>query len=89
MNPQRILRNILVSVGMLFALPQLLAAATFTTFDVPGAGTGPGEGTQPQVVTPAGVIAGAYYDANFVSHGFVRARGGTTATFDPPGAVYT
>ena len=35
---------------------------------------------------PAGVIAGWYFDANTVSHGFLRARDGTIATFNSPSA---
>jgi hypothetical protein len=29
-----------------------------------------------------------YWDANYVTHGFVRAANGSFATFDPPGSVY-
>ena len=32
-------------------------------------------------------IVGAYFDANFVNHGFLRARDGTFTTFDPPGST--
>jgi hypothetical protein len=32
------------------------------------------------------VLAGHYADAKFVVHGFLRARDGTFATFDAPGA---
>jgi hypothetical protein len=59
---------------------------TITTFDAPGAGTGPGQGTMGIAINPAGVIAGAYTDANGVNHGFLRAPEGTFATFDAPGA---
>jgi hypothetical protein len=43
------------------------------TFDAPGAGTGPlgFQGTFPIGITPGGVIAGAYTDATFLSHGFL------------------
>jgi hypothetical protein len=61
---------------------------TIITFDVPGAGTGAGQGTQGFAINPAGTITGIYFDANNVLvHGFVRARDGTITTFDPPGAV--
>jgi hypothetical protein len=45
----------------------------FTTFDVPGAGTGLlGGGTFPSSINPAGEITGSYTDEYFVSHGFLR-----------------
>ena len=62
----------------------------FTTFDVPGAGTGDGQGTFAPVfgfnINPQGTITGNYIDASNVSHGFVRAPNGTLTTFDAPGA---
>ena len=42
-----------------------------TTFDVPGAGTGPGQGTLPASNNPADGIVGTYIDANDVEHGFL------------------
>jgi hypothetical protein len=70
------------------SLPQSQAGPepTITTFDVPGAGTGPGQGTVPWPMNSAGVIAGRYIDAGDVRHGFVRARDGTITTFDVPAA---
>ena len=59
---------------------------TITTFDAPGAGTGPGQGTQPFAINPAGLITGFYFDAGDASHGFLRNPEGTIATFDVPGA---
>jgi hypothetical protein len=59
-------------------------SGTYTTFDAPGAVNG----TFPFAINPAGAITGFYYDANFVSHGFLRAGDGTLTTFDDPGAVY-
>ena len=56
------------------------------TFDAPGAGTGPGQGTTPYVIDSQGTIVGPYVDADNVNHGFVRARDGTITTFDVPGA---
>jgi hypothetical protein len=58
----------------------------FTTFDVPGAGTGPGQGTQPQGLNSEGVITGNYADDNGVHHGFVRQTDGVIRTFDAPAA---
>ena len=57
-----------------------------TTFDVPGGGAGPFQGTYPASINPMGEIAGNYTDANNVNHGFVRAPWGELATFDVPGA---
>jgi hypothetical protein len=59
---------------------------TITTFDAPGAGTGPRQGTLCFSINLAGVIAGEYVDGNDVLHGFVRATDGTITTFDAPGA---
>ena len=42
------------------------------TFDVPGAGTGAGQGTVPYDNNPAGAIAGYYVDASNAYHGLVR-----------------
>src|SRR5439155_837821 len=43
-----------------------------TTFDVPGAGTGRGQGTVPFCNNPVDAITGAYIDASDVNHGFLR-----------------
>ena len=77
----RIVRNIFISVGVLFALTRL-HAATFITFDVPNAFFTVGTS-----INPKGTIPGSYLDASFISHGFVRAPDGTITTFDVPGAV--
>ena len=60
--------------------------STIITFDVPGAGTGPGQGTSPFFINPSGVIGGQYLDANNAYHGFVRSPDGAITTFDVPGA---
>jgi hypothetical protein len=59
---------------------------TFTTFDVPSAGTGPGQGTLPESNNTAGAIAGNYIDASSVNHGFLRDKQGSFRLFDVPGA---
>src|SRR5215472_14768034 len=57
------------------------------TFDAPGAGTGPGQGTQGLAINPGGVITGDYVDASNVFHSFLRAPDtGTITPFDAPGA---
>jgi uncharacterized membrane protein len=60
--------------------------AAIVTFDDPAAGTGQYQGTFATTISPGGVIAGYYLDVNNVYHGFVRARGGSFANFDAPGA---
>lgn len=61
-------------------------AQNIITYDAPGAGTGPGQGTFGIVINPAKGIEGYYVDSNNVSHGFVRSPLGTITTFDAPGA---
>jgi hypothetical protein len=67
----------------------LHAQSEFITFDAPGAGTGPGQGTLPQQITSAGTIVGNYVDSNYVTHGFVRSAHGAFASIDAPGALRT
>jgi len=43
-----------------------------TTFDAPGAGTAPNQGTMAGATNPAGETAGAYIDSNNMFHGFLR-----------------
>jgi hypothetical protein len=66
-----------------------LSGATPTSFDAPGAGTGPGQGTEPLAISSAGAISGLYLDSNQVLHGFVRAPSGTFTTVDPTGTIAT
>ncbi len=61
----------------------------FTTFDAPGAGTAPNQGTNATSINSAGTISGAYVDSNGVPHGFVRSPDGTITKFDPSGSVFT
>jgi hypothetical protein len=103
----KILPQIFLSAGLLFASALLLAAGsdrvlnfsntslpqpqvgpapTITTFDVPGAGTDPGQGTFGGGFTPNGTIMGNYIDADNVSHGFLMDRTGIFTTFDAPNA---
>lgn len=55
---------------------------TISTFDVSGAGTGPGQGTFPENINGGGAITGQYVDASGVNHGFLRTRDGDITTFD-------
>ena len=83
-----------ITLSAALAIPPLLAAqdsqdrnqSKFVTFDVPGAGTGSGQGTFAGTINPAGVVAGAYSDASGVNHGFLRSPDGVITTFDAPGA---
>ncbi len=61
----------------------------FTTFDVPGAGTAPYQGTIVQPISsinPDGDLAGQFIDQNYVRHGYLRTAEGRITTFDAPGA---
>jgi hypothetical protein len=44
----------------------------FVEFDVPGSGTGPGQGPNVYSIAPNGAVAGFFLDADNVVHGFVR-----------------
>jgi hypothetical protein len=66
-------------------------------YDVPGAGTGSGQGTQPSVINNPGAITGDYIDASGVFHGFL-AKGlsdleysdilpEASGTFNDPGPI--
>jgi hypothetical protein len=60
-----------------------------TTFEAPGSGTGPYEGTgSPGSSVPLnqfGAIAGYYIDASDLVHGYLRSPRGEITTFDVPG----
>jgi len=43
----------------------------------------------PASVSPEGAVIGSFFDANFVSHGFLRIASGAIATFDEPNAGTT
>jgi hypothetical protein len=65
---------------------------TITTFDAPGAGTAPGQGTLVTFtdgINPAGAIALGFSDASGTFHAAVRAPDGTFTAFDPPGSFFT
>ena len=59
---------------------------TFSTFDVPSAGTGAGQGTLPESNNTVGAITGNYIDGSFVNHGFLRDQQGNLSLFDVPSA---
>jgi hypothetical protein len=51
--------------------------------DDPSAGTGPGQGTQPNAINNSGEIVGFYFDANGVRHSYSQI-GNQYTNFDPP-----
>jgi hypothetical protein len=96
----KILRKIFITVGVPFALAQLLVGGSsdgvLNFSKTPLAPPQPTyttfdiPGSQnifPNGINPAGAITGSYFDASGVSHGFLQARDGTITTFDVPGAV--
>ncbi len=58
---------------------------TYSTFNVPGAGTGAGQGTLPESNNTPGTIAGNYLDGSGVDHGFQFDKQGKFSVFDVPG----
>ncbi|HEV2402519.1 MAG TPA: chitobiase/beta-hexosaminidase C-terminal domain-containing protein [Candidatus Sulfotelmatobacter sp.] len=66
------------------------ADGTFTTVDVPEAGTSSNLGTIPISINASGSIVGFYVDTNQLSHAFLRTADGTiTAPIDAPDASTT
>ena len=55
-----------------------------TTYDAPGTGTGPNQGTIPNNINAGGAITGQYIDGSDVNHGFGRAKNGAITMFDVP-----
>ena len=55
--------------------PFVVPRPTIITFDAPGGGTGPGQGTITFAINPAGTISGRYADAGGAIHG-IRAHSG-------------
>jgi hypothetical protein len=75
--------------------PASAGHARFITFDAPGAGTAPYQGTGCffydcfSLINNLGEITGYYLDANNVFHGFVRSPAGKFTSFEAPGADTT
>jgi hypothetical protein len=67
------------------ALAVQASAQEIITFDVPGAGTGAGQGTMPIGIVQGGWVMGRYIDANNVAHGFLRTPNGLITKFNVPG----
>jgi uncharacterized membrane protein len=66
---------------------------SITSFDAPPGGSIFGSififGGPPPSINPSGAIAGTYFDASFVEHGFLRTPNGNFITIDYPGADFT
>ena len=62
------------------------ANGTITEYNVRGAGTASGQGTNTSGINDLGTIMGPYIDSSGVNHGYVRRRFGAIATFDDPDA---
>lgn len=73
-------------MAVLFLLCGLAGAQKIVSFNAPGAGSGPGQGTTPEGISPLGIVYGYYIDSNGVAHGFLRNWNGNFTTFDDPEA---
>src|SRR5579872_6318868 len=78
--------RLVVAVMGIVVLNHFAGAASIVKFDVPGAGTGAGQGTYAADINSAGVVTGYYVDGSNVYHGFVRATTGAITTINAPGA---
>src|SRR5215216_5942803 len=74
----------IIHIALAISIPTF--AQTITTFDAPGAGTGPGQGTSALNISPSGTIIGFSRDSNNARHAFIRSRDGSFTVFDAPGA---
>jgi hypothetical protein len=96
----KILRNILLSVGVLFASTQLLSAGmndgvlNFSKTPLVSLRATYTTFDIPDArdiflngINPAGMITGGYFDANLVGHGFLRTPDGTITAIDAPGSA--
>ena len=63
--------------------PFVCPRPTIITFDAPGAGTGPGQGTITFAINPAGTISGRYADAGGAIHAILRTRTAPSSVSTP------
>jgi len=75
-----------VIAALAASLTDASAASPFVSFDIPGAGTGSGQGTFATATSGKGLITGSFVDSNFIDHGFVGSVKDSFTTFDAPGA---
>src|SRR4030095_11422769 len=62
--------------------PFLRSQPRIMTFDAPGSGTGPGQGTLAFAINPTGTISGRYADSGGAIHAIIRYPNGAIITFD-------
>src|ERR1700730_3857481 len=77
---------VLCTLGLGLSVDAGETRTALTTFDAPGAGTAPNQGTFPSGINLFGAITGFIRDANSARHAFLRARDGTFTIFDDPNA---
>ncbi|HSS17946.1 MAG TPA: hypothetical protein VLQ29_13365, partial [Candidatus Dormibacteraeota bacterium] len=77
---------VLCTLGLGLSVDAGETRTALTTFDAPGAGTAPNQGTFPSGINLVGAITGFIRDANSARHAFLRARDGTFTIFDDPAA---
>ncbi len=77
---------VLCTLGLGFSVNAGGTKTIITTFDAPGAGTAPGQGTFANGMNDTGAITGFIRDTNSARHGFLRAPDGSFTIFDDPGA---
>lgn len=92
MNPRR--STVLAMAALYGGLGTFVAAnaqnadSQIISFDAPGAGTAPGQGTGcfgcTFAINERGAIVGTYLDANNVYHGFIRSPQGEYTTINAP-----
>jgi hypothetical protein len=92
-NPAGEISGVYIDANYVFHGYMRAPDGTITEYDVPGAGTGPYQGTNAcwfipcwGGINPAGTVTGFYVDQNYVYHGFLRTRDGKFTTFDAPTA---
>ena len=71
-------------VALVFAIQA--SAQHIEIFDVPGAGTSAGQGSNPWGISAQGTIVGWYVVGDYALHGFLRTHQGDFTTFDASGA---
>jgi hypothetical protein len=92
MNLRTLISLTAVAACLLIGVPSSFAGQPtgpkIITFAAPGADATAGSfnGTWPHGINNLGVAAGAYYDVNGMSHGFLRSPDGKFTTFDVAGA---
>ena len=69
----------IILIALAISIPT--SAQTITSFDAPGAGTGPGQGTSALNINPSGTIIGFSRDSNRARHAFIRYTDGNFTVF--------